>query len=242
MLLSDCHSNGFTVSTVYARVQKGDGVLLQCDMSDAPELRERLFKARRLLLATSVILLAHYALGIQVKSDAESLGLKFELPDVQRVWFGVWVVWMWALAVYLQHCHEFGFDDFPSEHFGDARYRILRWFDRRKLLRIARTKGLHNRPPGVPTSLKLERPLAEPLKSRQPRIHFVEINWNGNDSGKFSEPQAVLTSLPGRCSTAWAWFFVMTTTRFGTDYFAPILIAVVTFGYGICSLLHWRDL
>jgi hypothetical protein len=59
----------------------------------APEARERLFKSRRLLLLMSFILLAHYALGIEIKSDAESFGLRFEFASVERVWVGVWIVW-----------------------------------------------------------------------------------------------------------------------------------------------------
>ena len=206
-------------------------------MSDVPELRERLFKARRLLLTTSVILLAHYALGIQIKSDAESLGLKFELPDIQRVWFGVWIVWTWALVVYLQHCHEFKFDDFPNAHFDKTRYRAIRWFDQRRFLKEARTAGVHGRK-GRPDALTLEKGRTQIMNRIQTDFHEVTIIWNANDMGRFQRPQSAPTGFAGYCARIGAWFYVMTTTRFGTDYFAPMLIAAATLGYGVHAVLN----
>jgi hypothetical protein len=206
-------------------------------VSEAPELRQRLFKARRLLLAVSVVLLAHYALGIEVRSDAESLGLKFILPDVQKVWVGVWLVWTWALVVYLQHCHEVRFDDFPKDHFQNARYRMVRRLDRKKVWKIAQTKGFQGRDGGV-TSLKLERGLTTTVKGESRELHKVTVVWNENDTGNFSHLQSPRGSVTGILSSIWGWIYVMTTTRFGTDYFAPILIAAVTLGYGIRALIR----
>jgi hypothetical protein len=212
-------------------------------MADASDFRERLFKSRRLLLAVSVVLLAHYALGIQVASDADSLGLKFQLPDVQKVWVGVWLVWTWALMVYLQHCHEFKFDDFPRERLENARYGVIRSFDRRKLWRkYAQMKTVQGRSVGTLTSLSLD-PGTERIMERKPtRFHDITTVWddrdgNGNYTGKFVHPQALSTSAPGIAGTVWGWIYILTATRFGTDYFAPLLIAVVTFGYGIRPLL-----
>jgi hypothetical protein len=36
----------------------------------------------------------------------------------------------------------------------------------------------------------------------------------------------------------WGWVYIVTTTRFGTDYLAPILIAAVTLGYGVRALMR----
>jgi hypothetical protein len=207
-------------------------------VADAPDFRERLFKSRRLLLAVSVVLLAHYALGIQVASDADSLGLKFQLPDVQKVWVGVWLVWTWALVVYLQHCHEFEFDDFPTDLFENARYAVVRWFDRRKLWKLLQTGQIQQQKrDGTLTSLTLERRITVSTDKKPKVFHHVVAWWNGNDSGRFSHPEALPTSAVGILGKMWGWIYVLTATRFGTDYFAPILIAVATLGYGVRSLL-----
>jgi hypothetical protein len=211
-------------------------------VADAPDLRERLFKSRRLLLAVSVVLLAHYALGIQVVSEAESLGLKFKLPDVQKVWVGVWLVWTWALVVYLQHCHEFKFDDFPFRHLENSRYRVVKWFDRRKLWRkFAPMKTVQGRSVGTLTSLSLEPGTVKIMDRKPTRFHNITAVWddsdgNGNYTGSFADPQALPTSAPGIAGTVWGWIYILTATRFGTDYLAPILIAAATLGYGVRPL------
>jgi hypothetical protein len=204
----------------------------------APEARERLFKTRRLLLLMSFILLAHYALGIQIKSDAESLGLRFEFAKVERVWVGVWVVWTWAVVTYLQYCHELGFDDFPKEHFQDAQFRILSWIDRRQMLKDAETKGIQGRK-GKPKNLVFTRGPMVTIGSKLRQAYSVEVNWNGNDTGKFRWIQRKLNTPWGYVAQSWAWVFVMTTTRFGTDYYAPLLIALAAFGFGVYSAAPW---
>ena len=186
----------------------------------------------------SFILLAHYALGIQIKSDAESLGLRFEFANVERVWVGVWVVWTWALVTYLQYCHELGFDDFPKEHFQDAQFRVLSWIDRRQMLKDAETKGIQGRK-GRPQSLVFTRDRMTAVNGELRRTYKVAVNWNGNDFGNFTSIQRPLKSLWGYVAQAWAWVFVMTTTRFGTDYYAPLLIALAAFGFGVYSSAPW---
>jgi hypothetical protein len=184
-----------------------------------------------------VVLLAHSALGIQVASDADSLGLKFQLPDVQKVWVGVWLVWTWALVVYLQHCHEFKFDDFPRDRLENARYAVIRWFDRRKLWRkYAQTKTFQGRSVEALINLKLQRGTTQ-IVDRQPRgFHNITAVWNGDYKCGFAHPQSLPTSFPGIAGTMWGWIYVLTSTRFGTDYFAPMLIATATLGYGVRPL------
>ena len=102
-------------------------------MVEPADIRERLFKTRRLLMAASVVLLGHYALGIQAESDAETLGLKSQVPNVTKVWAAIWLVWGWAFWTYLQHIRDLGLEDFPVDYYKDARAKLLRWVDTRKL-------------------------------------------------------------------------------------------------------------
>jgi hypothetical protein len=202
-------------------------------MPDVSPLRERLFKTRRLLLGISVVLLAHYALGIQIKSDAESLGLRFELPDVQRVWIGVWVVWTWAFVTYLQYCHELQFDDYPNDRLENAKFRVAGWFCRMRFLSVARTKGIQGRI-GVPTTLTLGQARMTFVKGVATPTFTITAVWNDNDTRRFPvslTPNVFQKSL----MNAWGWFFVVTTTRFGTDFIAPVVIAGAALGFGIRS-------
>jgi hypothetical protein len=79
-------------------------------------LRERFFKERRLLLALSVVLLAHKVLGITVGKSAETAGLHFEVEDPERLFIVVWFIWTWTLLCYLQHLSTMDFwKKFPLE-------------------------------------------------------------------------------------------------------------------------------
>ena len=55
-------------------------------MEQDETLRERFFRERRMLLGVSLVLLAHYCLGITVGKSAETLGLHFEVDNPERLW------------------------------------------------------------------------------------------------------------------------------------------------------------
>lgn len=69
---------------------------------DKASLRDRFFKDRRLLLALSVVLLAHLCFGISVERSADTLGLRFEIADPSKIWWMVWAAWLWTVVCYLQ--------------------------------------------------------------------------------------------------------------------------------------------
>lgn len=78
-------------------------------------MRTQLHRERRLLLAVSLVLLAHQILGIEVSNSAESLGVRFEVANPDRLWIAVWVVWTWAIVRYAQVLNSFDpRSDYPT--------------------------------------------------------------------------------------------------------------------------------
>jgi hypothetical protein len=69
-------------------------------MEQDETLRERFFRERRMLLGVSLVLLAHYCLGITVGKSAETLGLHFEVDNPERLWLAVWLLWGWGMFCY----------------------------------------------------------------------------------------------------------------------------------------------
>lgn len=93
---------------------------------------ERLFRERRLLLGVSVVLLAHQLLGISVGKGAETLGLHFEIDNPERLWLGVWVIWLWAFISYAQQVNSVRpFSFFPRSRQSGVYQRLcdrlVRW-------------------------------------------------------------------------------------------------------------------
>lgn len=93
---------------------------------------ERLFRERRLLLGVSLVLVAHQLLGITVGKGAETLGLHFDIDNPDRLWLGVWMIWLWAFVSYTQQLNSIRpFSLFPRER-QSAVYqglcnRLVRW-------------------------------------------------------------------------------------------------------------------
>jgi hypothetical protein len=207
-------------------------------MADISDSRERLFKCRRLLLGTSVALLAHYALGIEIKSDADAMGLRFEFADIKKFWIGLWIVWTWALVTYTQYCHELGFDDVPTDIRDGARDIVLRWLVKRQYFRQARVEGGIQDQKGKPSRITVRNhaPGVGAVRSDPNEFH-VQIEYGSHSIGAYEErPPAV--GIRGLIVNLWAWFIVMTTTRFGTDYFAPFMVAAAALGFGIRALFR----
>ena len=65
-------------------------------------MKARFFRERRLLLALSLILLAHQLLGITVGKAADAVGLHFEVDKPERLFIAVWVMWTWTFICYAQ--------------------------------------------------------------------------------------------------------------------------------------------
>ena len=189
-------------------------------------------------MAVSIVLLAHYALGIQVESDAETLGLRFQVPSVEKVWAAIWLVWGWALITYLQHLHELNRDDFPKATFQVAKFNSLRMIDRQRLLKVARTKGLEKREPGNPTKLTLSSGPSSEVGGKLMESYRVEVVWNNNDAGRFVINKDPPVGLRGLVATLWSWLTVLTMTRYGTDYYAPLIVAAAPFVFWLIALGH----
>ncbi len=71
-------------------------------MVDDDDIRARFFRERRLLMAVSVVLLAHQFLGITVSKGADTFGLHFDIEDPAKIWWVVWAVWLWTVICVLQ--------------------------------------------------------------------------------------------------------------------------------------------
>jgi len=70
------------------------------------DIRVRFFRERRLLLAISVVLLAHQCLGITVAKSADTLGLHFDIADPAKIWWLVWAIWLWTAICILQQMNS----------------------------------------------------------------------------------------------------------------------------------------
>jgi hypothetical protein len=98
--------------------------------------RTQLHRERRLVLAVSVVLLAHQILGIDISNDAESLGLRFQVNNPQRVWTAVWFLWLWAFVRYSQVLYSFGpASDYPRNQHNALWHRICQWLIVRRVRR-----------------------------------------------------------------------------------------------------------
>jgi hypothetical protein len=102
-------------------------------------IRGQLQRERRLLLAISLVLLAHQILGIKVSSSAESFGLHFDVANPERLWTAVWAVWLWATLRYAQLLNSFGpLSDFPVAREAETRERLYGWIAMRSVRKEAR--------------------------------------------------------------------------------------------------------
>ncbi len=203
---------------------------------NSPEdVRERLFKARRLLIGISLVLLAHYVLGIKIKPDAETLGLKFDIEDVRKVIWGLWAVWGWSLATYLQHMHDLGGRLFPRDIIDAQSLRFESWLCRRRLLAQARAGRLANRAPGTPDSIHiLGSTAAYSGQDTKPiRSFSYEVRWAGNDTGRGSTPRPDLVGAWRAICSAYCLSYVLLLTRYGTDFYAPLVIAAAPVPFAI---------
>jgi hypothetical protein len=102
------------------------------------QIREYLLREKRLLLAVSVILLAHQLLGITISSSAETMGLRFEIEKPERLFVGIWLVWLWALLRYLQLLYSLRpRADFPDGRRTETFHAICDWIAFKKAKRQA---------------------------------------------------------------------------------------------------------
>jgi|GEM_PF-5760055 len=103
------------------------------------QIRELLFKERRLLLGVSLVLLAHQLLGITINKDAETLGLRFDIENPERVFLGIWLVWGWCLWRFVQLMYSL---KARSEYPLDTRTTAWRVVCDRVLLRLVRKEAV----------------------------------------------------------------------------------------------------
>lgn len=93
--------------------------------SDSKGLRDRFFRERRLLLGLSLALLAHQVLGISVGKSAESLGIRFVVPNPSLLWKAVAVIWAWTLVSYWQLFNTLRpLQDYPDQRDAELRERL----------------------------------------------------------------------------------------------------------------------
>src|SRR5271155_1351136 len=87
--------------------------------------KTRLFRERRSLIAVSIVLLAHQLLGITVGNSTDSLGLHFQIADPSRLWWGVWLVWLWTMVCYIQQFYSLKpWTTYPKDRDYETRDRL----------------------------------------------------------------------------------------------------------------------
>lgn len=70
------------------------------------EDKNALFRQRRFLILISLTVIAYIFLGVSVKNDATYSGLLLKLAKPDRVIYGLWMIWGWALWRYIQRLYE----------------------------------------------------------------------------------------------------------------------------------------
>lgn len=131
-------------------------------MSDN-DTQERFFRERRLLLGISVVLLAHQLLGITVGSNAETLGLRFEIADPSKIWWAVWAIWLWTAICVIQQLNSIRPRSvYPEDRNEETRDRLS---DRIAVRRVRRAAMKHLRST-VPRKLSPKFEVAFAVRSR----------------------------------------------------------------------------
>jgi len=106
-------------------------------MSDK-DAQDRFFRERRLLLAVSVVLLAHQLLGITIGHGIETLGIRFEIADPSRIWWAVWAVWLWTAVCVVQQLNSIRpRTAYPKDRDDETRDRISDWIALKRVRRDA---------------------------------------------------------------------------------------------------------
>lgn len=100
--------------------------------------QDRFFRERRLLLAVSVVLLAHQVLGITVGNSGETLGLRFDIADPSKIWWAVWAVWLWTVICVVQQLNSIRpRTAYPKDRDDETRDRISDWIAVKRVRRDA---------------------------------------------------------------------------------------------------------
>ncbi len=198
--------------------------------NNTPELRAALMKERLLLIGASAVLIAHLVFNVTIEKSAETLGLKFEIDDPNKLWWVVWSVWAWALFRYTLYFFDFERSDMKTE-LATFKFRAharvvslsMRW--------KAGTVGVENRPPAwlgvkvVDVQLGPSFPEKRPGGEWEYPTASIRMVWHDSDSGHFKAPQIISRGWLF-WSTICAWARLLLTTRHGTEYFAPFLIGL----------------
>jgi hypothetical protein len=149
--------------------------------------KTRLFRERRSLIAVSIVLLAHQLLGITVGNSTETLGLHFQIADPSRLWWGVWLVWLWTMVCYIQQFYSLKpWETYPKDRDDEARDRLS---DLISLTRVRRAALRHLRS-DIPNELRAKYQVrgegrGETTTSAQQRQlrRYVSVTatWCGNE-------------------------------------------------------------
>jgi len=160
--------------------------------------KARLFRERRSLIAVSIVLLAHQLLGITVGNSTETLGLHFQIVDPSRLWWGVWVVWLWTMVCYIQQFYSLKpWTTYPKDRDDEARDRLS---DLISLIRVRRAALKHLRS-DIPSELRAKYQVkgagrgetTTPAQQRQLHLYVsVTASWCGSDTALATEKGASL--------------------------------------------------
>jgi hypothetical protein len=195
------------------------------------DLRDSLRKERRLLILSSLVLIAHVGFGLTVERGADTLGLKFQVRNPGDVWIFVSVVWAWALVRYSLFFGDYIDDDMLTE-VKRREYWTHEWVATRRARKLQLSEGLIGRPPN-PSAVVMIDLGDTPKEGFAGTLHYdvahvTVITPNeagGTDSGGAGLPQR-FEPAEVRLIRCYAWAHLAVTTRYGTEYFVPFALGL----------------
>ncbi|MEX2150742.1 MAG: hypothetical protein WD793_11045 [Steroidobacteraceae bacterium] len=223
--------------------------------------RSALLRQRRFLILMSLALIAYYALGAGVSSEAQYSGLVFTLAQPDRAIWGLWIVWGWSVWRYAQRAYE-QLSELRAELREDVFAEDMRIARKRaesvgnRLSEAGEFDGQMPTSARIYGTVEVEPPDDELLRA-QAMLGERPTYFRGfipkKDGGRkypfkanFSWPVGGMEFARGnqhfameltRWETRWvrlrAWVWALVRLPAFSEHFAPLLIAIAAFGIGI---------
>jgi hypothetical protein len=210
-------------------------------MAVEEHIRAGFTRSRRFLVAISLGLTLFYAVGLKV-NHVSILGNDAEIERPEAVQWLVWIVWAWALAQYVVWFHDV---EAWSEFQAAARARAVRT--------LAEDLTRHPLPEWLQQSLHTDvtNRSGEPIAGYTASQQFVRLRPDGKADiegsaiAYLSNEKGEVTAGPvrfvrevdlqtWRSNRRVAYIYVMVTSRYFVEYFAPFVIAAIP--------VFWRGL
>jgi hypothetical protein len=172
---------------------------------DSNGLSERFFRERRLLLGVSVVLLANELLGVTISKSAETLGLHFEINNPERLLWGVWLIWLWTIACYMQQLNSIDLRSrYPLNRQTVTQNALCYRIAARRVAREAKVRFRSVIPHELRRSVVVKpggRSVIGPPMEQQPALR-CQVSWTWKDPPA-NQPALDLTALTFRTHATW---------------------------------------